>query len=316
VRPIAGIAGDFDGNQFSDLLVAHQGDGVVRLLAGGPNGFTLSDSFSHSELPHPAAIVSVFRGQQIDVYGVNERGNKAVLITALAGSLPAPPALPPLPIAALLFVVAPGVELALGGFNPALLLNPPRSPRELQADLPAGDAAAPLADGSGDEQAQEPPSLDQPPGEGQPDENNEEQEAHDAAIAELLSGVDDALSQHPPQLPALGGGLLPEPAENDFSALDPAQLLDRLPIPPGLAPVLLSLTAAAREWFWTWAIGAAAEAPATCDDEHPGEFEPAQSSVKGGWLIDPRLAAILALSLLREAPPAGAAPSLRPSKRR
>src|SRR6185312_13962872 len=44
VRPIAGFAGDFLGNGFTDLVVANAADGRLALLLGGASGLSLSQT--------------------------------------------------------------------------------------------------------------------------------------------------------------------------------------------------------------------------------------------------------------------------------
>ena len=57
--PIAGFAGDFNGNGFTDLVVGNNGDGNLALLLGGSGGLSLSQSLSNPAAPtrRPSASV-------------------------------------------------------------------------------------------------------------------------------------------------------------------------------------------------------------------------------------------------------------------
>ena len=122
------------------------------------------------------------------MYGVNERGSRAVLITALAGSVPSAAGLPPLPLAGLLLVIGPGFELAISVLNRRWRRMPPG---RRAADPAAASAAQTPARPK--DRATKAASKRRTPSSRKTRNQDDEQKAHDAAIAELLSGVDDAL---------------------------------------------------------------------------------------------------------------------------
>jgi hypothetical protein len=236
------------------------------MLAGGPGGFSLADSFSRGELPHPAALASVLRGQQLEIYGVNEHGSQAVLVTALVDSALRPPDRSPIPLAGLLLVVGPGFELAMSVLTADPIAVDPQIPGTvLVAKAGDGDSAPPFVDGAGsgertpDENAEQKPESDPKDG--------EDRQAHDAAILELLSGVDDALEFRPPKLPLeQSNAVQPEEPPADAGGQEPsaqplkaifawvtspnvARVVGQLPLPPGLGAVTEAALAVVRGRF-------------------------------------------------------------------
>lgn len=54
--PIAATVSDFNNDGFGDLLVANNGDGVIRLFMGDSLGFSVFGDFSSADLPHPTDL--------------------------------------------------------------------------------------------------------------------------------------------------------------------------------------------------------------------------------------------------------------------
>jgi hypothetical protein len=274
-RPVAGIAGDFNGDALSDLLVAHQGSGAIRMLVGGPGGFSLAGSFSHADLPHPAALASVFRGGQIEIYAVNEHGSQAVLAALIDPSFrPSDPA--PIPLVGLLLVVAPGFELAMSVLTAEAVALNVQAPAADQAGEPASNAAPPaLEEGAGsaelkgDEEHTDP---DTPKG--------EETILRDAAILDLLAGVEDALALRPPKLSrdentsdlqteepggSAGQAAWFEAALDWISKANWPALLQLLPLPPGMSTMTDAALHMLRQWFPAYVATQSASVPAGID---------------------------------------------------
>jgi hypothetical protein len=306
-RPVAGLAGDFNGDSFSDLLIAHQGSGVIRLLAGGADGFTLAESFSRGDLPHPAALASVFRDQRHEIFAVNEFGTQAVLVASLG---PAPPQPSPVPLSPLLIVVGPGLTLAMSVLTV-----------EFSEGAPGGAATS---DTAGTET-----TLPSPEGSGSEPQNSDEsdplaeaelkRQAHDAAIRELLAGVAEALDSRPPTLPL---------DEQAASPLDEAgvhhadrhwlqatlgwltspellRLVEIVPLPPGIGPLADAAVALVRGLSPALAVSVSASG---ATDGFQGDALAVQSSAGAAaadepaaawdeWAGDPWLAAVCALGL-------------------
>ncbi len=55
-RPMSTLQFDFNADSFLDLLVGNNGDGTISILAGGPNGLSLIDTFLSAEIQHPTAL--------------------------------------------------------------------------------------------------------------------------------------------------------------------------------------------------------------------------------------------------------------------
>ncbi|MFI5454073.1 MAG: FG-GAP-like repeat-containing protein [Isosphaerales bacterium] len=56
LRPVAGFAGDFSGNGFTDLVVGDNGDGRFALFTGGPAALSLSQTVTSAEAPSPTSL--------------------------------------------------------------------------------------------------------------------------------------------------------------------------------------------------------------------------------------------------------------------
>src|SRR5262249_43405863 len=56
VNPVAAVSGDFNHDGFGDLLVAHQGHGVISLLLGHDDGLLLGGLQSLGSNSHPTAL--------------------------------------------------------------------------------------------------------------------------------------------------------------------------------------------------------------------------------------------------------------------
>ncbi len=71
--PVAALAGDFNADGLSDLLVAHNGDGAVALLFGEQGGLGLRALQSLGDLAHPTALaLARVTGGELDVYMTGE----------------------------------------------------------------------------------------------------------------------------------------------------------------------------------------------------------------------------------------------------
>jgi hypothetical protein len=56
LAPVAGFAGDFNGDGFTDLVIANNGDGVFTALLGGPDGLRLAGTLTSADVPRPTAV--------------------------------------------------------------------------------------------------------------------------------------------------------------------------------------------------------------------------------------------------------------------
>jgi hypothetical protein len=257
--PVAGITGDFNGDRFSDLLVAHQGSGVIRMLAGGPDGFSLSGSFSHTDLPHPAALASIFRNGKFEIYAVNEHGSQAVLAAIIDPDVPRPTP-SPLPLPSLLLVLAPGFELAISVLTAETPIAVVPAGSATHSDETAGgEVPAELEEGAGS-QSVDPEKGDEEGGSGESDEDSART---DAAILEMLMGMPDALALRPPKLArdeideeptganadAASGAGWYDSALGWIWAVDWSGVAELLPLPPCLDIVADTALAALREYF-------------------------------------------------------------------
>ncbi len=87
LRPVAGLAGDFDGNGLLDLLLAHNGDGSLALLAGGDGGLALARTVGVPGLVNLTDVALAGLGDgQVSVY-LSAEGQEAALRFTLALAL-------------------------------------------------------------------------------------------------------------------------------------------------------------------------------------------------------------------------------------
>ncbi len=309
-RPVAAVAGFFNGDPFSDLLVANQGDGVIRLLAGGPAGFSLADSYSADDLPHPAALASVFRGGRIEIYGVNEHGSQAVLVQSLLDPMFRPPDRSPVPLAGLLLVVAPGLELAMSVLTvDALAGETQDSVTDSSDELASSEALSISVEGGGTEE------LKEDADEGDPlTPDDLEALAREAAILELLSGVEEALALRPPQLAWDENSTDGQPDESAAAAdeaawfkatldwihsADWSGVLELLPLPPGIGPATDAALAVMRGWFPRFLAAETAVAPPIFDEGQAVLVAAATDELLAtdSWTARPWLAALAVAAL-------------------
>jgi hypothetical protein len=211
--PVMAVAADFNGDGITDLLVANNGDGRIALLAGGPDGPSLTQTFSQAGVPHPSALALDPKDAR-NVYGVEDGQASAVLLTSFGVVVPAASdhrQAPPLAdisvvngpgfAAALDILSMPGeAEDALGGVAQA------RS----ASVLPAIESAlafllTPLSTGIAQEQA----SL------------TERSAEVDPGLTDFMMGLDDAFRQLREEGPPTGGERAPAPARPMPEAVDP-----------------------------------------------------------------------------------------------
>ncbi len=110
--PLAGASGDFNGDGFSDLLVANNGDGVVSLLVGDAGGLALARTFTHADLLHPTALALATGDGVVDVYVTAEGRESAIHLTSFGIPVPVAGAAEP-SLADILLVNGPGFAVAL-----------------------------------------------------------------------------------------------------------------------------------------------------------------------------------------------------------
>ncbi|NUQ64096.1 MAG: VCBS repeat-containing protein [Pirellulales bacterium] len=74
LSPADALAGDLNGDAFTDLLVANAGSGGLALFLGGSSGLVLEGSYTSSELLAPAALALAGFGEmgEINLWVVNE----------------------------------------------------------------------------------------------------------------------------------------------------------------------------------------------------------------------------------------------------
>jgi hypothetical protein len=106
--PIAALATDFNGDSTSDLIVAHNRDGVISLLLGGLGGLSLAGTATDPDLAHPAAIAMTTMG----IVAVEEGEEEARLLTFDFGIAVLPPGAGPGPTEQPDFLPLPESSLA------------------------------------------------------------------------------------------------------------------------------------------------------------------------------------------------------------
>lgn len=78
LEPLAGFAGDFNADGFTDVVIANNGDGVFTALLGGPDGPRLAATLSSADVPHPTAVaLADLTGGALSIYATEE-GQEAV----------------------------------------------------------------------------------------------------------------------------------------------------------------------------------------------------------------------------------------------
>jgi hypothetical protein len=99
-RPVAAAAGDFNHDGLSDLVVVHNGDGVLSLLLGDPDGPALREAFTPPGLEHPTAVeLSPLAGDAPTFYVTQEGEEQATpfVLTFFGIPVPGGPGAPPPP---------------------------------------------------------------------------------------------------------------------------------------------------------------------------------------------------------------------------
>src|SRR5262249_41829797 len=91
-RPLAALAGDFNHDGLSDLIVANNDNGRVALLLGTEEGPTLARLFGAAELPHPTDLARSGDGTELYVRG---EGAEAVARFTLDFGTAVPALVPP-----------------------------------------------------------------------------------------------------------------------------------------------------------------------------------------------------------------------------
>ncbi len=98
-RPVAALAGDFNGDDMSDLIVANNGDGQIALLLGQAGGLKLERMLSTDLRPTDLALGSV-EGQRVAFFVAGEGTELATPLSfnlSDPGPLTPPPPPPPPP---------------------------------------------------------------------------------------------------------------------------------------------------------------------------------------------------------------------------
>jgi hypothetical protein len=111
-RPVAAVAGDFNGDGFPDLIVADNANGLVSLILGGPNGGT--ESVSTGDITHPTDLALAGQGNGQVLIDVVGSGSDRVLQLTLDEPFTPPPAPPQaLPPPTTTFPSLPESDLAI-----------------------------------------------------------------------------------------------------------------------------------------------------------------------------------------------------------
>jgi len=80
-NPVAALAGDFNGDRLTDLLVANNGDGRLALFLGGRDGLDLAESMVDPAVPQPTALaLDVLTGNLLQFYAGTEGVEAATLL--------------------------------------------------------------------------------------------------------------------------------------------------------------------------------------------------------------------------------------------
>jgi hypothetical protein len=88
LRPSAGIAGDFNSDGRSDLLVAYGGEGRYSLLFGSQGGPVLGGSLTSDEASSPTSIALASLGSNAIDFYVSSSGREAAVLLSMAWSSP------------------------------------------------------------------------------------------------------------------------------------------------------------------------------------------------------------------------------------
>jgi hypothetical protein len=142
------------GGGFEDLVVGNNGDGVLALFAGGPNGLTMISTEFEPNLPSPTDLAfATLNGGQVEFYAATEGQESAVLVglslsgPTTPGSVPPPPPPPSESNVAQLIPLSESAStLALVGTLLTLTLESPGSeanivPSESGATVPGASSS-------------------------------------------------------------------------------------------------------------------------------------------------------------------------------
>jgi hypothetical protein len=220
-RPVAGIAGDFNHDGVDDLIIANNGDGLISVLLGGPEGLTLRETLSSAEVRHPTDLALSPSGQVLYVTGEGEETLARFDLSALnAASLPPPssvigptppvvqsgggltvvhgqtPILRPVDRSALVLVVTllTGIDEAGSGLGAD-------AGAAADASLLALTNRAAFTAGSGANEESEVPDPDAPTVGTSVYQNPDTVRRTEADLINFRSGVDERLTETPPRTP-------------------------------------------------------------------------------------------------------------------
>jgi hypothetical protein len=105
-NPVAAVMGSYLDDGYDDLFIAHQGDGVITFLDGGPGGLQLAGTFSAGQSVQPSdLVVSTSESGAVLLYVASAARDQVILVSITLGigspvigslsSSPAPGAPPP-----------------------------------------------------------------------------------------------------------------------------------------------------------------------------------------------------------------------------